>query len=233
MVDTMVKVLPEFQDRVSIPELQKIIRLAMLFVKYSKNHPLDKKSVTKINERIIKPRAPKSLLFHGGQSILFAWKVELQQSKHFPMVVIKPYHRNSLVQIVTHIVSTRAFLEIVGDQEFNINLEKSYRVKPMEIIAIQMIEINDHIYPMIIQEVALGIPFSELDVRPLPSLTEIMQFCAKRGFVMDPYLSNWYVDKTRNFLEYVDLLFYNKLNTYRESIDELIQFFKEDKPITI
>ncbi len=103
----------------------------------------------------------------------------------------------------------------------------------MEIIAIQLLEMEDHTYPMVIQQAARGMTFSELNVRPLPSLTEVIQFCAKQGFVMDPYLSNWYVDQEECTLEYVDLLFYNKLNEHREAIDELINFFKNDVPITV
>ncbi len=232
MVATMVKILPEFQDCINPLELQKLIKLAILFIKYSKSNPLDKKSVKKINERIIKPRSPNSLLFHGGQSILFAWKVQLH-SKDFPLIVIKPYHRNNLTQIVTHIISTRLFKRVIGNQEFDINLGKGYHVKPMEILAIQMLEMNEHVYPMVFQQAARGLTFSELEMRPLPSLTEIIQFCAKHGFVMDPYLSNWYVDHEEAALEYVDLLFYNKLGEHRSEIDQLINFFKEDAPIKV
>lgn len=228
----MVKILPEFQSLVNSKELQQLIKLAILFIQYSRSTPLDKKTVKKINEQILKPRAPNSILYHGGQSILFAWKVEMH-GKNFPLVVIKPYHRNNLTQIVTHIVSTRLFRDVIGIHQFDIKLERKYYVKPMEILAVQMLEMNDHIYPMVIQQAARGLTFSELDVRPLPSLTDIIQYCAKHGFVMDPYLSNWYVDQKEGALEYVDLLFYNKLSEHRSDIDNLIKFFKEDSPIPV
>ncbi len=224
----MVFIFPEFQQLIDVHLLNRKIELIKVLIEFTKGEPLSRELITQLKPKIA-AKSQIDQIIAGGQSILFAWEYQQQNAK-IPKIIIKPYHRNNIGQLVAHAISSNLFnqkfknTKFVGGEKFNFEAF----VRPTYVIGFEIIHYGNKSFPTLIQEGAQGVPLEELrSPTIIGAVGKIVTTCSREGFTMDVFLKNWFYEKEKELLYYVDLLFASNLSDYREQIEELTRLIIE------
>jgi hypothetical protein len=159
-------------------------------------------------------------IFQGGRQALFgaAFPVEDYPFSH---VIVKPYPKLNLSQCILHIVSFFEFRKEFSGKKHLVGIpgqEEEWEIRSVYPLGFCKVKVGDRKILALIQEFSNG-----EKLKPLFKLSRVMRYINRKGFVMDPYPSNFRLSRRsyNRYVEYFDLIFTNRQLDVKRKIEEI------------
>ncbi|MHA2367144.1 MAG: hypothetical protein ACXAC7_24545 [Candidatus Hodarchaeales archaeon] len=220
-------VLPEMQEFATI-EIDFMLNKVGSLINFLQGRPVIASDIAMLKKAF---PITDSEIIPGGAQTLFVWKIPFD-NQLFSRIIIKPYITAMIETLIHHTASVH-YWKKTRQKKFTMKDQIIY-INPMAVLGIAVHEFHlgrtFRSFPILLQAESPSKHKTVSITIDRVRLSAILKALAKLGFTFDGHLFNWRVNPIPESnaieLDYLDLLYYNKISEIQKDINKILIKFR-------